>query len=123
MGSGHRDDSIREGCGRFLEGSHGDRVYVGNDVRDHHAVTPLCGTPLVIHYGKRRFILDQGLGNETLTRIRDLLRGGASDIVAVAHKDGLSWLVIGPGVPLTIDEIAPEEDQSDHKALKQLGLA
>ncbi|WP_243064534.1 hypothetical protein [Humibacter sp. RRB41] len=77
----------------------------------------------VIHYGKRRFILDQGLGNETLTRIRDLLRGGASDIVAVAHKDGLSWLVIGPGVPLTIDEIAPEEDQSDHKALKQLGLA
>src|SRR5690606_111462 len=44
--SGHRDDSIREGCRRFLEGSHGDRAHV-HDEADHRAVTPLCGTPLV----------------------------------------------------------------------------
>src|SRR5690606_6497255 len=43
--SGHRDDSIREGCRRFLEGSHGDRAHV-HDEADHRAVTPLCGTPL-----------------------------------------------------------------------------
>src|SRR5690606_33005750 len=44
--SGDRDDSIREGCRRFLEGSHGDRAHV-HDEADHRAVTPLCGTPLV----------------------------------------------------------------------------
>ena len=54
--SGHRDDSIREGCRRFLEGSHGDRAHV-HDEADHRAVTPLCGTPLRIsplrHYTRR----------------------------------------------------------------------
>ena len=28
MRSGHRDDAFRVGCESFLEGSHGDRVYV-----------------------------------------------------------------------------------------------
>lgn len=40
---------VRESSGEvesFLEGSHGDRLHVSNDAHDHHAVTPLCGTPL-----------------------------------------------------------------------------
>lgn len=77
----------------------------------------------VIRYGKLRFTLDQAQGNETLGRIRTLLRDGSSDVVAVAHKDGLSWLAVGPGIPIVIDEIAPEDGQSDRKALKQVGLA
>ena len=77
----------------------------------------------VIHYGKRTFTLDHAQGNQTLAQIRALLREGSSDVVAVAHKDGLSWLAVGPGVPIVIDEIAPVDGQSDRKALKAVGLA
>ena len=38
MRCGHRDDSVREGCRRFLEGSHGDRTHVVNDEPDHRAL-------------------------------------------------------------------------------------
>jgi hypothetical protein len=43
MWSGHRDDAFRESCRRFLEGSHGDRVHVGNDEPDHHALHHYAG--------------------------------------------------------------------------------
>tara|TARA_R100000365_G_scaffold1409_1_gene4865 strand:+ start:4044 stop:4283 length:240 start_codon:yes stop_codon:yes gene_type:complete len=38
MRCGHRVDSVRVGCRRFLEGSHGDRVYVMSDEPDHRAL-------------------------------------------------------------------------------------
>jgi hypothetical protein len=34
---------FRVGCRRFLEGSHGDRAFVGNDEPDHHALHHYAG--------------------------------------------------------------------------------
>lgn len=44
MKCGHRDDAFRVGCESFLEGSHGDRAYVGNDEPATAGYTTLRGT-------------------------------------------------------------------------------
>jgi hypothetical protein len=76
----------------------------------------------IVRYGKQSYTVDRREGNEVLERVRALLRDGASDIVPLTHKDGLTWLVVGPGVPITVDEIVPDKGQSDRSALKHLGL-
>ena len=40
----------------FLEGSHGDRTHIKR--ADHHTVTPLCGTLLVITVYQRGLVID-----------------------------------------------------------------
>jgi hypothetical protein len=84
---------------------------------------PSTTVAYVIRYGKTRYVLDASEGTDVLKRIRALLHDGSHDVIPLTHRDGFTWLVVGPGIPLTIEEVSPGKGQSARSALKHLGLA
>ena len=80
VGSGHRVDAFREGCRRFLEGSHGDRVHVSNDVRDHRGLHHYAG----LHYGQNQQAPPRKLGGQCMARF-SIPRQGVLDKLKALH--------------------------------------
>ncbi|GIT78864.1 hypothetical protein LLS1_05330 [Leifsonia sp. LS1] len=54
--------------------------------------------------------------------MRTLLRDGTTDLVPLVHRDGFGWLVVGPGIPIAVDEIETDAGRSEQHTLKRLGL-
>ena len=66
-------------------------------------------TAMIVRYAERKYVVEIGEAFDALKRIRSILRDGTSDIVPIAHRKGLVWLAIGPGVDLSFAEVAPKD--------------
>jgi hypothetical protein len=76
----------------------------------------------IVHYGKRKFIVRPAEGYAVLKRVRTLLRDGTTDVVPLVHREGFTWLVVGPAIPITVDEVETDDGKSERHTLKRLGL-
>ena len=76
----------------------------------------------IVHYGKRAFVVRPSEAYAVLKRIRTLVKDGSTDVVPLVHRDGFVWLVVGPQIPISIDEIEPDDGKSAKHTLKRLGL-
>ena len=76
----------------------------------------------VVHYGKREFVVLPSEAYGVLKRIRSLVKDGTTDLVPLVHRDGFVWLVVGPHVPISVDEIESDEGKTAKHTLKRLGL-
>lgn len=76
----------------------------------------------VVHYRRKTFVTKPSEGYALLKRVRTLLKDGTTDLVPLVHRDGFVWLAIGPGIPISVDEVEADPGHSDHHTLKRLGL-
>ena len=102
----------------FLEGSHGDRTHIKR--ADHHTVTPLCGTLLVVvgelHY-LNAFVED--LAAQSDASVTDRVTVLAEHMVASSPQSGLgraNWVSEVPEALLeslrnTLTKLAPHLEQ------------
>ena len=60
---------------------------------------------MVVRYGGRKYKVDINEGFDALKRVRVILRDGQSDIVPLAHSEGLVWLAVSPGVEVSFSEV------------------
>jgi DNA-binding response OmpR family regulator len=76
----------------------------------------------VIHYRRKTYVTKPSEGYALLKRVRTLLRDGSTDLVPLVHRDGFVWLVVGPGIPVAVDEVETDAGHSEKHTLKRLGL-
>lgn len=76
----------------------------------------------IVHYRRMTYVTLPSEGYALLKRVRSLLRDGRTDLVPLVHRDGFVWLVVGPTIPIAIDEIEAERGENERHATKRLGL-
>ena len=76
----------------------------------------------VVHYRRKTYVAKPSEGYALLKRVRTLLRDGTTDLVPLVHRDGFVWLVVGPNIPIAIDEVETDTGHTEKHTLKRLGL-
>jgi hypothetical protein len=86
------------------------------------AAAPAKTVAHVVHYRRKTYVTRPAEGYALLKRVRTLLKDGATDLVALVHRDGFVWLAVGPGIPIAVEEIETDAGHSEEHTLKRLGL-
>ena len=77
----------------FLEGSHGDRTHIKR--ADHHTVTPLCGTLLMVAVQGRALVMVVSRWPASVAAVVSLVASSPRGCVLCAKKFALRGLVVG----------------------------